>query len=176
MHLASPRIKVIGVLLLLLTPIAIFNLASQTSVASDSMNMESPTPTPNSSVKVATSVSTPLDLNVPKQITPEFLRNEPHANDYLNGGLGTDDVDCDGVKNQEDNCIFVFNPSQRRSRSGSVGDACNPKLKKHKERDVRCDADRDGIFDEKDNCILVSNPDQRDRNKNGIGDACEKPN
>ena len=41
--------------------------------------------------------------------------------------LQHNDSDCDGVSNARDNCIVVFNPSQRDSNRNGIGDACEPK-------------------------------------------------
>jgi hypothetical protein len=58
-----------------------------------------------------------------------------------------DDIDGDGVSNNQDNCPAIPN-DQANSDSDSHGDAC-------------------------DNCIYVDNEDQLDSDDNGKGDACE---
>jgi hypothetical protein len=152
---------------------ALIVLSSGTLLSSEARVLIAPTPTP----QVPTPSPAPESINnvpIPRHPQPLYGPNrEPSATEYLNRGLGSDDVDCDGVKNQEDNCISVFNPSQKKTRPGDDGDSCNRALRDSKEEDLRCDFDGDGVFDEKDNCPLVHNPKQKDRNKNGKGDACE---
>ncbi|HXH28635.1 MAG TPA: thrombospondin type 3 repeat-containing protein [Candidatus Polarisedimenticolia bacterium] len=57
---------------------------------------------------------------------------------------------CTGgnTANCNDNCPFIYDPSQ-------------------------ADVDNDGVGDLCDNCVTVSNPDQVDSNADGVGDACE---
>lgn len=98
-----------------------------------------------------------------------------------------DDLDCDFVKDNLDNCpplgyddLRTRNPNQEDSDADGVGDWCES------------DDDADGVFDWKDhrveyesakvkedNCRTVFNPPpapgepQPDQNHNGVGDACE---
>ena len=58
------------------------------------------------------------------------------------------DVDCDGVLNDGDNCLFLSNPDQKDTDHDGVGDAC-------------------------DNCPDVFNPAQSDVDHNGKGDLCD---
>jgi hypothetical protein len=153
-------------------------LAGSHPVGSDVTSSSGPfiTPTP-----IPTATSTPVpSIELPTRINgtlPEFtpLSREPDASQYLDAGLGSPDVDCDGVKNMEDNCVFVFNPKQKMTRSKEFGDACNPRLKNHRTRDLRCDSDADGVYDHIDNCRVVANRDQKDSNCDDLGDACDTP-
>lgn len=121
----------------------------------------SPTPTPTPSP----------DLTIdPPLLTYD---REPSAVDYLNYGLGSDDADCDGIKNINDNCVLVYNPDQKDSDKDKDGDACDEDFKNFKRKDRRCDMDKDGIFDDNDNCPGVCNRDQKDSDKDGGGDACD---
>ena len=62
-----------------------------------------------------------------------------------------EDLDNDGIPNEEDNCPFKKNEDQS-------------------------DRDVDGVGDKCDNCVDGPNKDQTDDNQNFIGDACEKGN
>jgi hypothetical protein len=118
----------------------------------------------------------------------EQLPREMTAKETQDMMLGGADVDCDGIKNSEDNCMLVYNPDQNDRDKDSIGDACDhhpnrayhPKPFSDKDTETlrkkapKCDLDGDGVPDDHDNCKLVANPDQRDSNKNGIGDACER--
>ena len=92
-----------------------------------------------------------------------------------------DDLDCDFVKDNVDNCpplgpddLRTRNPNQEDTDGDGRGDWCQP------------DDDGDGVFDwtdhqieyessrvKLDNCRIVPNPGQEDVNGNGIGNACE---
>ncbi|MBM4398102.1 MAG: thrombospondin type 3 repeat-containing protein, partial [Deltaproteobacteria bacterium] len=72
-----------------------------------------------------------------------------------------EDLDGDGVKNLDDNCLEVPNPDQSDTDQDGDGDLCDS------------DDDNDGIPDLADNCRHVPNPFQQDCDKDGAGDACE---
>lgn len=81
------------------------------------------------------------------------------------GGLGdacNPDIDGDNVKNEVDDCPYIYDPAQNlASQPGGAPAGCNK------------DTDGDGVSDSYDNCKFVPNPDQSDINRNGIGDACD---
>lgn len=58
------------------------------------------------------------------------------------------DPDGDGLRNGEDDCPGIANPSQADSDADGAGDAC-------------------------DDCPQLSNPSQADSDGNGVGDACD---
>lgn len=72
------------------------------------------------------------------------------------------DLDVDGVLDDEDNCPSVSNEDQIDSDGDGLGDACDG------------DNDNDGIGDDDDNCPLVDNPAQFDTDEDGVGDACDE--
>lgn len=81
------------------------------------------------------------------------------------------DTDSDGVRDENDNCPFVYNPGQADSDIDTFGDSCdncpfwaNP---------AQEDSEGDGIGDSCDNCLLISNPDQADGDDDGVGDDCD---
>jgi uncharacterized repeat protein (TIGR01451 family) len=49
---------------------------------------------------------------------------EQGVEQVLDGGLGSVDVDGDGVRNIVDNCVFDRNPDQADSNGDGIGDAC----------------------------------------------------
>ena len=98
---------------------------------------------------------------------------EPTIDEMLDAALGSNDVDCDGVRNVQDNCLLTYNPAQRDEDGDKIGDACEPDPYARSVRFLKCDPDGDGIIDENDNCPWACNPDQADKNRNGIGDVCD---
>jgi hypothetical protein len=58
------------------------------------------------------------------------------------------DIDNDGIINEEDNCLEVYNPKQE-------------------------DVDEDGLGDVCDNCPRNYNPNQEDTDEDGRGDICD---
>jgi hypothetical protein len=139
-------------------------LAIQQFSSSDKINKQAPLPSP-------TGAASPSPLGSPQQVYPPV--NEPSLDWYQNFGPGKPDLDCDGIWNSKDNCVFIYNPDQKDSDGDGNGDACDSSLVDPASVKDHCDEDGDGVPDRKDNCPLVCNPDQKDRNKNGVGDICD---
>jgi large repetitive protein len=96
----------------------------------------------------------------------------------------TNDRDGDGVDDDIDNCIDVFNPTlplddglQADSDHDDVGDACDPCPLNPDTTACSSinplDSDNDGILNAIDNCAWEQNTDQLDTDGDGKGDACD---
>eukprot|EP00731_Ephydatia_muelleri_P018718 Em0011g758a len=97
---------------------------------------------------------------------------------------GVDDMDYDGIRDDQDNCPYVPNVDQLDSDWDSDGDECdNCRLFRNTNQadldgdgigDV-CDMDQDGdqylnLFD---TCPRIPNPSQTDTDADGFGDECD---
>ena len=72
------------------------------------------------------------------------------------------DYDKDGIDDNKDNCLMVYNPEQLDEDSDSLGNECDE------------DIDNDGIDNTQDNCKLIYNPLQEDFDGDGVGNKCQK--
>ena len=133
----------------------------------------SPTPSPLRALPTPEPTPAAIVDLTPDSIPSETPTPEMSFEEWFNSALGSDDADCDGIKNIADNCPLTFNPAQADKNKNGTGDICDPELGKGANVDERCDSDQDGILGKNDNCPLVCNPDQRDKNRNGIGDVCD---
>ena len=76
--------------------------------------------------------------------------------------LGSEeDIDNDGVLNENDNCPSNANADQRDSDDDGIGDQFDD------------DDDNDGVLDVNDNCQFIANVNQADNDNDGIGDICD---
>jgi hypothetical protein len=85
----------------------------------------------------------------------------------------TTDADHDGVADQYDNCLGVYNPDQKDTFHSGRGDACNWDI--DGDTIQNCVTGTDSLAHCPaivDNCPLVPNKDQLDSDRDGIGDAC----
>ena len=107
--------------------------------------------------------------------SPKFFYGEIFAHDsdsdqvpdYLdmNPNLGSnDDYDSDGILDDVDNCVTIWNTDQSDTDQDGIGDVCD---------DVSNDIDGDGVLDRTDNCIYVQNPNQANMDGDAQGDACD---
>ena len=86
--------------------------------------------------------------------------NNPHisyydsTNDDLKYTFLTcpDDIDCDGVLDNDDNCTDVYNPSQEDTDEDGIGDACD-----NCPNSPDDDIDNDNICNDIDNCLTTPN-------------------
>lgn len=101
--------------------------------------------------------------------------------------INQDDIDGDGILDEIDNCLNIFNPDQLDTDNDLIGDLCDNCLTIPNKNQSDCnnngigdicepfiDTDCDGIYDTEDNCPGISNSFQIDQNNNNIGDACEE--
>jgi hypothetical protein len=83
-------------------------------------------------------------------------------------GFPDDDIDDDGVVNDEDNCPDDSNPDQADADGDLVGDVCDTC-----EFDPANDADGDGVCGDLDSCPVAPNASQEDFDGDGQGDVCD---
>ena len=81
------------------------------------------------------------------------------------------DLDRDGIADDEDNCLGLSNPDQADADGDGFGDACDDFPNDNTEHE---DSDGDGIGDNSDNCLETENADQVDTDNDGLGNACDE--
>lgn len=87
------------------------------------------------------------------------------------------DADGDGVPDDMDTCVGVFDPFGGDLDGDGYGDACDvcPMVADTTEcpKPDRDDLDGDGLENGSDNCLMVANAGQEDSDFDGLGDACD---
>jgi len=161
-RLYRSRVLTLGLSILLLLTIFELNLVlrfENLGIAS-SQSLGTPSPTPDKTKSVGKQTVRDDELSIGNSWDLSY---------------GSDDADCDSIKNFKDNCPLVYNPKQENRDGDTYGDACDSDLTDSLKIVRNCDKDKDGIDDGVDNCPNLCNPDQKDSGENGVGDACEKP-
>lgn len=99
------------------------------------------------------------------------IANEAIVGSQRFNQLLANDVDDDGIENQEDNCPLISNKNQKDDDNDRIGNVCDnaPEVKNYDQSDV----DEDTIGDIIDNCKSEPNPDQKDRDNDGVGNICD---
>ena len=86
------------------------------------------------------------------------------------------DSDGDGVADEDDGCVYAYDPAQADHDKDGQGDACDPcPLDPTSDTCTHTpgDIDGDGVSTEEDVCPWIANADQEDRDGDAIGDACD---
>jgi hypothetical protein len=119
--------------------------------------------------------------------TRKVRLEESRPDAAFGGHVDSDDFDEDGIRDEGDNCVETFNPTQDDEDEDGDGDACDPWPDDPTRglddlldggTDAGPDAaapdkDEDGVPDSDDNCPEDPNTDQEDEDGDGLGNACE---
>jgi len=83
----------------------------------------------------------------------------------------TGDSDYDGILNDSDNCLLIYNPDQLDNDEDSLGNACDNCPDEY--NPDQYDNDYDELGNACDNCPIDNNPDQSDYDSDALGDSCD---
>jgi len=132
-----------------------------------------------------------LNIDTQKVVSWKDLLNWLYKVKTINTCKIDNDYDKDWIKNEDDNCLYTYNPNQKDTDNDWIGDVCDPDIDNDKicnpiwivddlwniipNKIKKEDCDKCvGLVWKCDNCIFTKNPDQKDTNNNWIGDVCEK--
>lgn len=115
---------------------------------------------------------------------PPLPDPEVNGSNRYTGTSTPDDLDGDGIVNDDDNCPAVFNPVrpmdggwQADFDHDGVGDECDPCPLTPDATDCELpdtdDLDNDRVTDSSDNCPRDANPLQENSDGDDLGDACD---
>jgi hypothetical protein len=119
--------------------------------------------------------SSPFPPDVNPNVEPDPVTGadpDPPIEEY--GVNCPNDMDCDGIKDDVDNCPKHGNKDQKNSDNDKIGDACDNCRKITNQNQLNSDPDKHG--DACDNCDFDANEDQADKDQDGIGDVCDDTN
>ena len=117
----------------------------------------------------------PAELDYAKQLFGVWMCEETRESCNI-AEQTEDDLDGDGISDEDDSCLEAYNPLQGDYDDDNIGDACDPCPLVPNESNCEhnpADIDEDGIPNETDICPWKHNPQQLDSDNDQKGDACD---